>query len=49
MERIHPSSYRELEQLVKLHGAERLIEAIREIAKRLDTQPRVHQEGEGGR
>lgn len=35
MERIHPESARTLEQLVKLHGAPRLIATIKEIEARL--------------
>ena len=34
-ERIHPQSYRELTQLVKLHGAPRVLEAVREIERKL--------------
>ncbi len=34
MDRIHPESYRTLEQLVKIHGSARLITAIREIDAR---------------
>lgn len=36
-ERLHPESLRQLEQLVKLHGAARVIAAVREIAARLST------------
>jgi hypothetical protein len=34
-ERLHPQSYNTLEQLVKLHGAARVIEAVKEINRRL--------------
>jgi hypothetical protein len=34
-ERLHPVSYSTLEQLVKLHGADKLIKAIKEIDLRL--------------
>jgi hypothetical protein len=34
-ERLHPQTYHTLEQLVKLHGADKLIEAIKEINLRL--------------
>jgi len=34
-EPIHPASYQELVQLVKLHGADKLIVAIRAIEKQL--------------
>lgn len=33
MDRLHPQSLSELRHLVKLHGAERLIAAIRDIDK----------------
>ena len=33
MERLHPQTMQDLRQLVKLHGAERLIAAIRQIEK----------------
>jgi hypothetical protein len=39
-ERLHPESLRTLEQLVKLHGADRLIKAIREIEQRLTNHRR---------
>ena len=32
MERLHPETTRTLEQMVKLHGADRLIAEIRKIA-----------------
>jgi hypothetical protein len=33
MKRLHPQSMQDLRQLVKLHGVDRLIIAIRQIAK----------------
>jgi hypothetical protein len=35
MDRLHPETLRTLEQMIKIHGADRLIKAIREIEKKL--------------
>jgi hypothetical protein len=39
IERLHPQSWKELRQLVKLHGAQAIIRAVRHIAAEWKARP----------